>query len=159
VTSPFNTPLETGVRSLTILDALFPHECDLHRLVTFDYFVVHSGDAGGPRSIHAPLPLRSAELLVRRGLVERGLLLMQARGLVARELTENGFFYRATEFSTPFLSSLQASYLQRVRERASWVAETFGAISDIELAKIVREFFDEWRTEFQPVELPLTGES
>src|SRR4051794_18613760 len=80
----FNSPLETGVRALTILEAAFPNSCDLQRLVELDYLVVHSGDVGGPESLHAPLPLRAGELLVRRELIEKGLLLMMSRGLVAR---------------------------------------------------------------------------
>jgi len=74
--TPFNSPLETGVRSLAILVAAYPASFDLQRLVEMDYLVVHSGDAGGPKSLHAPLPLRAGELLVRRGLIEKGLLLI-----------------------------------------------------------------------------------
>lgn len=80
VNSPFNGPLETGVRSLAILTAAFPMAMDLQRLVEMDYLVVHSEDASGPRSLHAPLPLRAGELLVRRGLIESGLKLMVRRG-------------------------------------------------------------------------------
>lgn len=157
--TPFNTPLETGVRALVVLDALFPDSSDLQRLVTFDYLVVHSGDAGGPQSIHAPLPLRSGELLVRRGLIERGLLLMESRGLVRREPSSAGFYYRATEQSTPFLSALQSKYVGRLVNRAEWAAETFGSFGEAELNTLVRKFFDEWTTEFQQVELPVGSES
>ena len=82
VNNPFNGPLETGVRSLAILTAAFPMAMDLQRLVEMDYLVVHSEDARGPSSLHAPLPLRAGELLVRRGLIESGLKLMVRRGLL-----------------------------------------------------------------------------
>ena len=156
--SPFNTPLETGTRALAVLDALFPNNADLQTLVTLDYLVVHSGDAGGPQSLHAALPLRSGELLVRRGLIERGLSLMESRGLIAREATSDGFYYRATESSTPFLESLQSGYSTVLKERAGWAAETFGAFSEGDLLRLVRNIFDEWTTEFQQVELPLVTE-
>ena len=52
VATPFNSPLETGVRALTVLAELAPAALDLQRLVYFDYLVVHSADAGGPRSLH-----------------------------------------------------------------------------------------------------------
>lgn len=156
--SPFNTPLETGTRALAILDALFPNNADLQTLVTLDYLVVHSGDAGGPRSLHAPLPLRSGELLVRRGLIERGLSLMESRGLIAREASNAGFYYRATESSTPFLGALQSAYSNGLKARAEWAAEAFGAFSEAELLSLVRKIFNEWTTEFQQVELPLGTE-
>ena len=77
--SAFNSPLETGVRTLALLVAAYPRSRDLHRLVQYDYLTVHSADAAGPPSLHPPLPLRSGELLVRRGIIERGLLLMMSR--------------------------------------------------------------------------------
>lgn len=76
--TPFNSPLETGIRSLAILAAGHPVTFDLQRLVEMDYLVVHSGDANGPESLHAALPLRAGELLVRRELIEKGLLLMMS---------------------------------------------------------------------------------
>jgi hypothetical protein len=89
---PFNSPLETGIRSVGVLVATYPKAFDLQRLVAFDYLVVHTGDLGGPESLHPELPMRSAELLVRRGLVERGLLLMRSRELIEREANPEGIF-------------------------------------------------------------------
>src|SRR4051794_423087 len=108
--APFNSPLETGGRSLTILVAAFPVAFDLQRLVEMDYLVVHSGDADGPESLHAPLPLRAGELLVRRGLIEKGLLLMISRGLVRRIPSKDGFHYIAEETAAPFICALTADY-------------------------------------------------
>jgi hypothetical protein len=150
--TPFNSPLETGVRSLTILTAVFPRALDLQRLVDFDYLVVHSGDAGGPESLHAPLPLRSGELLVRRGLIESGLLLMMSRGLVERTVSPEGFQYLATDNAGAFISALSAPYLERLKHRAGWVADTFGDATDEELRTITERFFEEWSTQFQRVE-------
>lgn len=150
--TPFNTPLETGVRALTILDAFFPSTLDLQRLVDFDYLVVHSGDASGPKSLHAPLPLRSGELLVRRGIIEKGLLLMLSRGLVRRIPSASGIQYQATDAANPFLSALSSSYMIKLRERAIWVAERFCDSTDEEIRETVRRFFEEWTTQFQPIE-------
>lgn len=149
---PFNSPLETGVRSVAILTALFPRAADLQRLVDFDYLVVHSGDAGGPESLHAPLPMRSGELLVRRGLIETGLLLMISRGLVERISSPAGFEYQASESAGAFLSALSTPYLMRLKDRAYWAASTFGESTDVDLKAVTRRFFDEWSTQFQPVE-------
>jgi hypothetical protein len=150
--APFNSPLETGVRSLSILAAAFPNALDLQRLVDFDYLVVHSGDAGGPESLHAPLPLRSGELLVRRGLIESGVLLMMSRGLVQRMTSSAGIQYLATDSAGAFLSSLSSPYLARLKQRARWVADTFGEASDEELRSVTQRFFEEWSTQFQRVE-------
>ncbi|WP_316045692.1 ABC-three component system middle component 2, partial [Escherichia coli] len=77
----------------SILGAAYPQTYDLQRLVAFDYLLVHTGDIGGPDNLHTPTPMRSAELLVRRKLVEQSLLLMMTRDLVEREVTSEGIKY------------------------------------------------------------------
>ncbi|MGN6092822.1 MAG: ABC-three component system middle component 2 [Luteibacter jiangsuensis] len=150
--NPFNSPLETGVRSLTILVTAFPVAFDLQRLVEMDYLVVHSGDADGPESLHAPLPLRAGELLVRRGLIERGLILMMSRGLVKRRPSEDGFRFIAEETAAPFISSLAADYSYRLRQRAEWAVERFQDVSTEEIRRITHRLFERWSSEFQSVQ-------
>lgn len=150
--NPFNSPLETGVRALTILVAAFPEAFDLQRLVEMDYLVVHSGDADGPESLHAPLPLRAGELLVRRGLIEKGLVLMMSRGLVRRMPSDDGFRYVAEEAAAPFISSLIADYSCRLRERAEWAVRRFQDVSTGEIRHITRRLFERWSSEFQLVQ-------
>lgn len=147
--SPFNSSLESGVRALTILTSIYPQSVDLQRLVDFDYLVVHSGDANGPESLHAPLPMRAGELLVRRSIVESGLLLMMSRGLVVRVTSENGIEYLASEIANTFINSLFTPYLVKLKERARWVADNFGTATEDELHNITKRFFDKWTTQFQ----------
>lgn len=148
----FNSSLETGVRSLAILVSAYPAPFDLDRLVEMDYLVVHSGDAGGPQSLHAPLPLRNRELLVRRRLVERGLLLMMSRGLVNRSPSQNGFSYLATESAAPFVSSLTSDYLRQLVVCARWAVERFENVATEEVRRITHSLLEEWSTQFQPME-------
>ncbi len=150
--STFNSPLETGVRALTILEACFPEALDIQRLIELDYLVVHSGDAGGPKSLHAALPLRSGELLVRREVVADGLALMMSRGLVLREPKSNGIFYKAAETVVPFLASLTNVYTQDLRDRAAWAASNFMDLDHQRLREITTGLFDSWTTQFQSVE-------
>ncbi|MBF2089761.1 MAG: threonine transporter [Synechococcales cyanobacterium K44_A2020_017] len=154
MTSPFNSPLEIGIRSLIILTAAYPRSLDLQFLVFFDYFTVHSGDVQGPDSLHAPLPFRSGELTVKRGLIERGLLLMVSRGLVEHLVSSNGFEYRASDNASAFLSMLSSPYITQLKERAEWVAEAFGNSSLHDLKEIEQSFFRSWSTQFQPLEIP-----
>ena len=155
--SPFNSSLESGVRSVILLNALFPLSVDLHRLVDFDYMVVHSGDVNGPESLHAPLPMRAGELLIRRGIIEKGLLLMLSRGLLDRVPTESGIEYIASEKTNSFVCNLETPYLAELKSRAEWVAEQFSRLSDNELKGIVKGFFNKWTTQFQPIDTILGG--
>lgn len=150
----FNSPIETGVRALILLAESYPERLDLQRILEFDYLVVHSGDVGGPPSLHPPLPLRSGELLVRRHLIERGLLLMISRGLVARYATAAGFTYQADDSAGPFLDALTAEYLNELKERAGWVFATFGKMSDPDIRRVLSTVYDQWTREFQVQETP-----
>lgn len=155
--SPFNSALETGVRTLTVLVASYPTSHDLSRLVQYDYLVVHSADANGPPSLHPPLPLRTNELLVRRKLIEAGLRLLISRSLATRILCEDGFLYCAEEAAGAFLDNLTAPYTVSLRERAEWVTGKFDPLSQPELNQVIGSLFSAWTTEFQPVELKQQG--
>jgi hypothetical protein len=152
VISPFHSPLETGLRSLGVLSASYPRHFDLQRLVVFDHLVVHTGDLGGPASLHPNLPMHSAELLVRRELVERGVMLMISRGLIDRVIDENGFGYRASEFASIFLESLTSEYLTELGKRAQWVSENFADRADTEIKNLTEGVFDKWIEQFTTME-------
>src|SRR6202045_4378191 len=102
----FNGPLETGLRAVALLGAAYPRSFDLQRLIWFDYLLVHTGDIGGPDSLHPPAPLHTAEILVRRRVVERALLLMMTRDLIHREARSDGIRFQAGENAVPFLNAL-----------------------------------------------------
>src|SRR5580698_1351850 len=138
----FNSPIETGMRALILLAESYPDQLDLQRILEFDYLMVHSGDVDGPPSIHPALPLRSGELLVRRQLIERGLVLMISRGLVSRHATPNGFLYRAEDDAGPFLDALTAEYLADLKDRATWVVERFHEMSDQEIRFMLTRVYD-----------------
>ncbi len=153
----FNGPLEARIRVISNLGAAYPKTYDLQRLVALDYLLVHTGDINGPENLHPSSPTHSAELLVRRKLVEQSLLLMMTRDLVAREVTPDGIKYGAGENSATFLSSVSSSYLVALKDRASWLVDAFGGLSDEQFKGVMRRFFDKWIEEFQQVEKSLGG--
>lgn len=155
----FNGPLEAGIRAVSILGAAYPRTYDLQRLVALDYLLVHTGDIDGPANLHPPTPMHSAELLVRRKLVEQSLMLMMTRDLVVREVTLDGIKYGAGENAATFLTSVSSSYLQALRDRATWLVSVLGDLSDDAFKRVMRRFFDKWVEEFQQIEKSLGGEA
>ena len=155
IMTTFNSPLEAGVRSVCVLLPIYPKSCDIQRLIAFDYLVVHTGDVDGPESLHPRLPLRSSGILVRRNLIERGLLLMISRGLAERVIDSNGISYKAGEMAETFLSTLVASYLVELRERAVWVVSKFGNLEGETLKQTMNKFFGQWIEEFQTTQRSL----
>jgi hypothetical protein len=147
--SPFNSPLETGIRTLVILLSSYPKSVDLQKLVDFDYLVVHSSDVGGPDSLHPSLPLRAGELLVRRRIIESGIMLMMSRGLIERLIKNDGIEYIASDNAMPFIDSLTSTYIYKLRNRAEWIASIFGEMSSDNVQEITSQFFNKWNTHFQ----------
>ena len=147
--SPFNGPVEMGLRALSVLTAAFPAAYTLQRLVVFDYFLVHSDDIeGGPEGLHPQTPYRGGEILVRRGVLQDGLTLYESRGLIERLYKDGGIFFAATDKSADFLDTLSTEYLKGLRERADWVVDSFGLLSDADLDAMVRDRIGTWGAEF-----------
>jgi hypothetical protein len=151
----FNSPIETGVRALILLAEAYPQGLDLQRILEYDYIMVHTGDfENGPPSVHPALPLRSGELLVRRELIDRGLMLMISRALVTRQATAQGFIFLANDDAGPFLDSLTAEYIHDLRNRASWVVRRFESTNDHDIRVLLSQVYDQWSREFQIPEQP-----
>ena len=147
--SPFNGPIEIGLRALCVLTTAFPTAYALQRLVVFDYFLVHSDDIeGGPEGLHPQTPHRGGEILVRRGVLQDGLTLYESRGLIERFYMDGGIFFAATDRSADFLDTLSTEYLKALRDRSDWVVDSFGPLADGELDAMVRERIGTWGAEF-----------
>jgi hypothetical protein len=119
----FNSRLEAGIRAVVILESLRPETADLSEMVLFDYIVVHTYDLGGPASLHADLPERTGELLVRRRLVDAGLQLMRRCHLVEQDSSEDGLVWRASEDAASYVELLETDYSTHLRRCAAWLGE------------------------------------
>lgn len=156
----FNSPLETGIRALVLLEALHPRSCDLTELTWFDHLVVHTSDLDGlagdkaPPSLHPDLPGRVGELFVRRTLVERSLRLMHQVHLVDIAHDDGGIQFRASEDAPSFLGMLQAPYTVELKRRAGWLAEHVRDLSTMEIATLIDASIGRWEAEFGTETMP-----
>lgn len=158
---PFNSTLETGIRALVVLEAVYPCCCDLIEMTWFDHLVVHTGDLEGdgvPESLHPDLPNRAGELFVRRQLIERSLRLMQQVHLVEVFESEAGVEFRASEEAPSYLDLLQSPYSLALKDRAVWIAKHLAGLSSTELKAVVENRIGRWTAEFRADESP-TGQS
>lgn len=76
---------------------------------------------------------------------------MGARGLIVRELTSAGIYYGAGDDARPFLSSMDAPYLERLLERCNWAAIVFGGFDDDGIRNQLGDAFARWSEEFGQV--------
>lgn len=158
--SAFNSPLETGIRSLFILSVDVEFSYDLQQLLAFDHFVVHTGDfKNAPKSLHPSDPSRNGELVIRRDLVEQGLRLMESKGLVRRVASDKGFVFRAEEFASVMVENFTSPYLTMLRERSHWVVGNYIAFGDELFSKVFDQVFDRWASEFQFKQISTSGQA
>lgn len=145
----FNSPLETGLRALVVLDAFYPRSCTVSELTWFDHLVVHTADVEGPDSLHPDLPSRGGELLVRRSLIDEGVHLLLNAGLISLVEGADGVRYVAGDEAPSFIELMEASYSARLKSRAEWLAGRFGDLPEEELRTIVHQRLGRWTLEFQ----------
>lgn len=145
----FNSPLETGVRALVVLNAAYPMMFDLSQLTWLDHLVVHTADIKGPDSLHPDLPHRTGELLVRRHVIEESLILMRRLHLVDVVADDYGIRYQASEEAYPFVELMRSPYAQALKERAKWLAENICTLDAHQLEELVTEKIGRWKVEFQ----------
>lgn len=149
LTSPLNGPLEAGIRSLMILSAAYPRHLDVGRMVLLDYGLLHSGDLGGPESLHPPLPIRTGELGMKRRAIEDGLETMIRAGLIRMEASSSGIQFYASENAEGFIRLLTTNYASILQERASWVVLHLDELDEPSLREAMRRVFAHWSEEFE----------
>ena len=148
--APFNGPIEIGLRAISILSEAYPTGYSLQRLIICDYLSVHSDDIiGGPKGLHPKTPHRSSELLVRRDVLQKGLLLYMGKGLAVQQFQKNGITYAATEETGSFLDMLQTAYVIELRQRTAWLVDTFDDMTDKDLSSLVQKNLGTWGAEFE----------
>jgi hypothetical protein len=146
----FNSPLETGVRSVVLLHAATPLAYDLTHLTWLDHLVVHTNDLpDGPPSLHPDIPQRMGELTVRRSVVEEGLKLMARLHMVQEKYTDKGIFYETTEEAAPFVQLIRTEYGRALKDRASWLIDYVTNADPMFLVNLIQEKVGRWKVEFQ----------
>lgn len=144
----FNSPLEAGIRAVTVLEKVRPIALDLAEMVLLDHAVVHSADLNGPPSLHPELPGRKGELLVRRRLIEASLNLMRGFHLVDLTVSDAGLFYRASEEAAGYVELLESEYSERLKTCAAWIADEIGTKGKDAFLGEIRTRLGDWTSAF-----------
>lgn len=145
----FNSALETGVRSVVLLDTAYPRAFDIKELTWLDHLVVHTADVSGPESLHPNVPHRDGELLVRRELVEKGLALMRGLHMIEVRYSESGIVYAALDQAAPFVRLIRTAYGRALRDRAAWLIGYLNERGDEHLHQVITQKIGRWAVEFQ----------
>ena len=150
--NPFNSPLETGVRNLFVLDKFKPKKIELQKLLFFDYLLVHSGDfefQNSPKSLHPKTPFSKGEWILRRNLLKEGLILMFSKKLLSKSIDKNrGILYSSNKYTKPFIDNFDGSYARKLNKRSQWISEKFDNNTTEDMKQTFEEHLDRWDPEF-----------
>ena len=138
-----------------MLCEIFPESLDIGQMVYSDHAIIHSGDLGGPPSLHPNTPARPGELGVKRALLEDGLRVLIRAGLAEIQVVPDGIRFAATEEGPGFVDILAAPYVGRLRERARWFAGNYYPLGMPELRDAMTRVFNQWAEEFNEAALSL----
>jgi hypothetical protein len=144
----YNSPLETGIRAVVVLEHLRPVRADLPEMMLFDHVVVHTGDHGGPESLHTAVPKRQGELLVRRRLIQHSLHLMRQCHLVDETHDASGISYHATEEAAAYVELLETPYSEHLKRCSVWIRGEVERHTKDGFKERLRERIGDWAEAF-----------
>ncbi|MBB4007177.1 ABC-three component system middle component 2 [Allorhizobium taibaishanense] len=147
-TPVFNGSVETGLRSLVLLEAFYPEKLDLETLALLDYFVVHTADLGGPDSLHPALPERVGEYRVRRTLIQEALRMLLRVSLIEVVEATDGISFVSGDDTPAFVKLLNSDYNRDLADRAGWLASRVREEGAAAFTSM-RQLIDRWSLEFQ----------
>jgi hypothetical protein len=152
----FNSEVETAIRTLILLDAVYPRRCNIAELTWFDHVVVNTGDfPGAPPSLHPKTPVVTGELLVRRHSISDGLRILRLLHLAEESHDDAGICYSSGEEAPAIIEMLSAPYHNELKIRAHWVAQRFGHLNTEQIETEVSQTIGRWATELQSASFPI----
>ncbi|QIM22183.1 hypothetical protein G7075_15290 [Phycicoccus sp. HDW14] len=85
---------------------------------------------------------------MKRDRIQKGLEVLLRAGLAEVEPTATGISFRASERAASFVRLMETDNAKALSDRADWVVDHFGALSDSELREAMRAASGHWAEEF-----------
>lgn len=120
------------------------------RIMYYDYFVLHLNDLDQKyESLHPDNPNHSSEIAIKRDLVNKGLKLMIAKGLLGVKYTKSGIYYKDNQLTHDFVSLFQNEYVEALKRNINVVNGCFSHCSDKHIYKYINKNIGKWAGEFE----------
>lgn len=133
---PLNSSIEVGLRTLILLEAVYPEPLSVGHLSVMDHALLHSEDFGGPPSLLPAIPGRNSELGIKRERIEEGIQVMMRAALIELVADHFGFRYTASDSAASFLDLLESQLVAELRDRAAWVVERYSDLNDEDVSRL-----------------------
>lgn len=145
----FNSPEEIGVRILFILDVC-QTKMSFQRIMYYDYFSLHLRDLDQTqKSLHPDNPNHSSEIAIKRDLINKGLNLIIAKGLLCVKYAKTGIYYQSNHLTHHFVSLFENGYVEQLKTNINFVNNFFLNNTDRQIYKYVDRNIGKWAGEFE----------
>lgn len=140
LSSVFNSPFETGLRIILILNYVYPESCSIEKLTAYDFITLYGSDFGiSPDNLQNDNLFRYSELTTKRENIKKSLRSFTAEGYVAVRSTVSGFSYIITKVGQDFCKELNNGYATTY---SNYLSEAVSKYSQLTERKLMQLIFD-----------------
>ena len=136
----FNTPFETGLRSLLILYVTKSAGMTIDRIVAYDFITIYGKDFGvSEANLHGDNSLNFSELSTKRSVCSEGVKSFVLSGLIGINRMQSGFLYKLTSAGKKYVEAMESDYKDQYVEIVKSVHKKYGRKTDANLIKEINE--------------------
>lgn len=134
----FNSPFESGLRSLLLLYSIKPSSASIDRLTAYDFITIYSHDFGiGESNLHGDNKFNFSELATRRSNCNAGVKDFALNGLISISRTNSGFMYSISNSGKKYVDTLSSEYAEQYKTIAAKVHEKYKGKTDEEIISLI----------------------
>ncbi len=147
--SLFNTPLEISLRCMFLLSKFHSEKLSIDKLIYLDYFIVHSSDViKKSKSLHPKYPFRSTEIVVKREVLNKALILLISKELIKVGFSDIGIDYQISDIGMKVLQYFESPYAKLIKEMSELVYNNFKDYTEQQLLDVINSNIEKWGSEF-----------
>ena len=127
----FNTPFETALRVLLLLNTEAREDFSINMIAAIDFASLYGKSFEFSReNLHGDNLFKFSEFATRKELATDGITLLVRRGLVEAKTTKQGFLYSISQKGKELAGKLDTKYAQDYREQIELALQHFSDDSE-----------------------------
>ncbi len=134
----YNTPFESGLRTLLILFSDDSNGMTIDRIVAYDFMTIYGGELGiSEINLHGINHYSFSELSTKRTICSEGIKAFVLDGLITIKQSKKGFIYSLTTEGKRYVEKLESNYKTQFLRIINEVRDNYDNVPDTELVRII----------------------
>lgn len=136
----FNTPFETALRVLLLLETGARTDSSINMIAALDFAALYGKSFGfSETNLHGDNLFKFSEFATRKELTNAGITFLVQRGFVDVNPTKNGFVYRISSNGRKFASGLNTKYAKEYKGQIRLALSHFSSDSEQTILKKINK--------------------